>query len=202
MRIIAILAVIGLLSVSGCKNSSDEVNHPDEAWPLYEDRVFQQEGVFSESKINIALIEQLEPWNEELLLRLFEPVAGTKIVYTYKSTYRIPENIDGTEGVYDEYLIVETSLDGEIEEALLYQGGPKQGPVFHYLFRASEPNQGIKNLSNTSKLKFVCCPYDSFGFDYFVDARIVSVDGEAPKEEGEQAAASDPTPVPKSKVKK
>ena len=91
MRIIAIIAVIGLLPVSGCKSSSDEANHPDEVFPLYEDRVFQQDGVFSESKIDIALINQLEPWNEELLLRLFEPIAGRKIVYTYKSKYRIPE---------------------------------------------------------------------------------------------------------------
>ena len=196
MRIIAIIAVIGLLPVSGCKSSSDEANHPDEVFPLYEDRVFQQDGVFSESKIDIALINQLEPWNEELLLRLFEPIAGKKIVYTYKSKYRIPENIDGTEGVYDEYLIVETSLNGEIEEAILYQGGPKQGPVFHYLFRTSEPNLGIKNLSNTSKLDFVCCPDDSLGFDYYSDARIVSVDGEAPKEEGEQGSAHQSTTAP------
>jgi len=189
MRITAIMVVIGLLPLYGCNKSSEETNHPKEVPPLYEDRVFQQDGMFIDSKINISLIEKLEPWNEELLLELFEPIAGTNTVYTYKSKYRIPENIDGTEGVYDEYLIVETGLDGEIEEALLYQGGPKQGPLFHYLFRASKPNLGIKDLDNTSKLNFVCSPHESLASDYYGDARIVSLDGEAPKEKGEQVGA-------------
>ena len=56
-------------------------------------------------------------------------------------------------------------------------------------------------MSNTSKLDFVCCPDDSLGFDYYSDARIVSVDGEVPKEEGEQGGADQPATAPESKPK-
>ncbi len=187
MRIIAIIAAIGILPVSGCKNSNDKANHPEEVPPLYEDRVFVQDGIFGQSKINISMIEQLKPWDKGLLMSLFEPIAGTSTVYTYKSTYRIPENIDGTEGVYDEYLIVEAADGGRIQEALLYEGGPKQGPLFHSLYRDSEPDFHMIDLKNTSQFDFIC-PYESFDRTYNGDARVVSADGEELKEGGEQGA--------------
>lgn len=185
MRLIALTLIIGLLPVTGCKQTGDRANYSEAVLPLYEDRVFEQDKVSVDSRIDISSIDKLEPWNKDLLLKLFAAEAGTNTVYTYKSTYRILENIDGTGGAYDEYLIVEANKEGVIKEALLYDGGPKQGPLFHSLYRASKSNLHIKDLNNTSQFKFVC-PYESGDRNYYGSARINNSNKVTPEINGEQ----------------
>lgn len=170
MHKIYLVTLIGVLSVIGCKERSNEakssngsteqavspnketVKHLDATFPLYEDRLFTLEKEYPNSKIDFAHIKKLKPWDENLLLKLFVPVTGENTVYTYKTKYSIPKNIDEAEGDYEEYLIVEVDPMGEVVESLLYEGGPKQGPIFWNLFRGSKPKISIKHLSDLSQL--------------------------------------------------
>ena len=185
MRNIALMLIIGFYPICGCNQPSDVANQRSDMPPIYVDRVYEQDEVYLNSKIDVSLIKELDPWDKDILLRLFVPSAGTNMVYTYKSKYHIPQNIDGTEGVYNEYLILELNPNGGIAEALLYEDGPKQGPLFHSLFRAADPNLNINDLKRTSQLHFVC-PYDSFDKNYYGDARIISSDAFNTQDLGEQ----------------
>jgi hypothetical protein len=160
MHNLMLILIIGFLPMTSCKHSGNESKHSAEGFPLYENRAFELNEKSQNAKIDFSLIENLGPWDQDLLLRLFVPIAGENTVYSYKSEYCIPPNIDETEGVYLEYLIIEVGPNGIIKEALLYEGGPKQGPLFWSLFRASNLDLHLKDFSDISQLNLVC-PYET-----------------------------------------
>jgi hypothetical protein len=161
MHNIILILTIAFLPIISCNQSSDEVTHSTETLPLYKDRTFELDKKHIDSKIDVSDIKNLKAWDRDLLLRLFVPAAGVNTVYTFKSKYKIPQNIDETEGVYDEYLIIEVDSNGTIKDTLLYEDGPKQGPIFWSLFRGSNNKLPLKDLKNISQLNLVC-PYESF----------------------------------------
>jgi hypothetical protein len=166
--------ICGIFLLTSCKKTGNEVeeseaetvvvNSSNVVFPLYEERVFELEKKYTNSTINNSLIENLKPWDQELLLKLFIPLVGANTVYTYKTKYSIPKNIDETEGDYDEYLIVEVEANGTIVNSLLYEGGPKQGPIFWYLFQGANTGTPIHELGSLAQLNLVC-PFSSRGED-------------------------------------
>ena len=144
-----------------------------EILPLYADRTFKLDKKHIESRIDASGIKNLGAWDRDLLLKLFVPVVGANTVYTFKSKYKILENIDETEGVYGEYLIIEVDSNGTIKDALLYEDGPKQGPIFFSLFRGSNNKLHLKDLKNILQLNLVC-PYESFDRIHKGNAVIVT----------------------------